>query len=283
MKKTLLQFIFIALLASLSALNYNIFVLPNKFAPSGIDGICVMIEYLTNTNIGYLSLIFNAPLIIASFFLLKREFTFKTLVYICAFSLSSVLFEIIDVSSFAYYTESGTSIVLAPVAAGVIRGILYAFTLKVNASSGGVDIIAGIVRKYKPNYNFMSLVFALNFCIAIISYFVYGFIIEPVICSIIYSFITSHTSKLIESNSKARVRFEIISRDSHKIVSEIAESLNKTATIIEAKGGYSGADTNMVVCAIEAKNVYKLEKILEKYPNAVCFESVISESLHLYY
>ena len=282
MKKTILTAFLIALLASFSALNYNIFVLPNKFAPSGIDGICVMIQYLTNTNIGYLSLIFNAPLIIASFFLLKREFTVKTLIYILSFSLTSLFLENVDITKLIYYTESGTSIVLAPVAAGVVRGILYAFTLKLNASSGGVDIIAGIVRKYKPNYNFMSLIFFLNFCIAIVSYFVYGFIIEPVICRIIYSFVTSRTSQIIERNSKERVRFEIITKDSEKIVSDISKKLNKTATIIEAKGGYSGIKTNMVVCALETKNVYKLEKILKNYPDAVCFESIINDSINLY-
>ena len=282
MKKTILNYVLIAILAIFSSFNYNIFVLPNKFAPSGIDGISVMIQYLTNTNIGYLSLLFNAPLIIASFFILKRGFTFKTLVYILSFSLSSILIGNADISHFVYYTESGTSIVLAPVAAGVIRGILYAFTLKLSASSGGVDIIAGIVRKYKPSYNFMTLVFVFNFLIALASYFVYGFIVEPVICSVIYSFITSHTCRIIESSSKERVRFEIITNESRKIVLDISEKLGKTATVLEARGGFSGRELNMVVCAIEAKNVYKLEKILKNYPGAVCFESTINDSINLY-
>ena len=282
MNKRILECFFLTALASISALNYKIFVLPNKFAPAGVDGICVMLEYLTKTNIGYLSLIFNVPLLVAAFLLLDKKFFFKTLVYSFSFSLASIILGQIDISRFVYYTDSGTSIVLAPLAAGVVRGILYAFTLKLEGSSGGTDIVAGIVRKYKPYYNFMSLVLYINCLIAFCSYFVYGFKAEPVICSIIYSFVTSRTTRLIEESIKSRIRFEIITKDAGSIISEISAKLNKTATVIEARGAYSGSEFDMVVCALDAKSVPKLEKILKKYPEAVCFESVITASFNAY-
>ena len=68
----------ISLLAALSALNYNIFVFPNSFAPAGIDGICTMIQDTTQISIGYLSLIVNIPLIIISFIFLNKDFAIKT-------------------------------------------------------------------------------------------------------------------------------------------------------------------------------------------------------------
>ncbi len=202
MKKSSFEFLFLIFLAAASAINYKIFVLPNKFAPAGIDGICVMLQYITKTNIGYLSLLFNLPLLLLAFFVLNKNFTLKTLVYSLSFSLSSIVLDYLDISRFVYYTENGTSIVLAPFAAGVIRGVLYAFTLKLNASSGGIDIVAAFVGKKKPEYNFMSIVFFLNFCIALSSYFVYDFKIEPVICSIIYSFITAKSSFYVENKIK---------------------------------------------------------------------------------
>lgn len=189
-------------LAALSSLNYNIFVFPNSFAPSGIDGITTMAQYLFNINIGYLSLAVNIPLLAAGFFILNREFVAKTAVYTLSFSLFSLLFKLLDLSAICYHTDSGTSIVLAPIAAGAVRGVLYAVTLKFHGSSGGVDIIAKIVNKYKPNYSLMNIIFYINLIIAIAAYFVYGFKIEPVICSIIYSFVTSNVANRVEASRK---------------------------------------------------------------------------------
>ena len=53
--KRILSYPAIAAIAFLAALNYVLFVFPNKFAPAGIDGICTMIQDALHVNIGYLS------------------------------------------------------------------------------------------------------------------------------------------------------------------------------------------------------------------------------------
>ncbi len=172
----------------------------------------------------------------------------------------------------------GTSIVLAPIAAGVIRGLLYAITLKFEGSSGGVDIIAAIVKKYRPHHNLMNIIFVFNVMIALCSYFVYNFKPEPVICSIIYSFAASIVSKSIETGRKENVRFEIITDDGDKLCREISETLGIPSTIIEAKGGYSGNDKKMVICVTDKESVPKLENLLKNYHGAISFEDTITAS-----
>ena len=56
-----LTYLVIALMAAFNALNYQIFVFPNKFAPAGINGICTMIQHLTGISVGYMSLLVNIP------------------------------------------------------------------------------------------------------------------------------------------------------------------------------------------------------------------------------
>ncbi|MBR4150000.1 MAG: YitT family protein, partial [Firmicutes bacterium] len=53
-----------AVLALVMAVNYNLFIFPNAFAPAGINGIATMIQYLFHISIGYLSLLINVPLLI---------------------------------------------------------------------------------------------------------------------------------------------------------------------------------------------------------------------------
>ncbi len=280
---TAFLYILIIITAVLSGLNYKIFVFPNAFAPSGIDGICTMIQYLTNTNIGYLSLIFNIPLLIVgfAFFHIKRDYILKTGVYILVFSLASILFSYVDLSSFLYYTESGTSIVLAPIVAGVIRGLLYPITLKAGGSSGGIDIIAAMIKYKKPHYNLMNIIFAGNVIVALSAYVVYGFKIEPVVCSIIYAFVTSTVSKFLQGVGKQQVRFEIISEDAERLCSLITEKLDSSATVIDAHGAYSGEAKKLIICVTSKEKTPRLEEILKDFNNAVVFESTITSAMNI--
>ena len=189
------------LLGFVAAFNYAIFVFPNDFAPSGVDGVCTMIQYLLGTNIGYLALMVNVPLLIAGAFLLSVEFTVKSILYIAAFSLTSIWIEWIDISAFVY--DTANSAVLAPIAGGVVRGLLYVYTIKNRGSSGGIDIIAEIIHKFKPQTNLMYVIFALNCAVAAMAYFVYGFSLDPVLCSVLYSFVTSTVANRIRSAKKA--------------------------------------------------------------------------------
>ena len=269
-----------AVFAALSALNYKLLVFPNRFAPSGIDGICTMIQYLLKVNIGYLSLAANLPLIIAAYFIVEREFARKTCVYTVSFSVASILLSYANLSKFTYYTGTGSSTVLAPIAAGVIRGCLYFVTLKQNGSSGGVDIIAKIVRKYKPYYNLMSIIFALNCAVALSSYFVYGFQLEPVICSIIYSFITSSVTQRVQVSKAETVKFEIITANADALCADITKKLKLSATVVNAHGAYSDTDKKMVICVTQKHDAPKLEDLLNAFPDAVTFESTVNHSIY---
>ena len=57
-------YLVIALLALGASVNYELFVFPNQFAPSGLNGICTMIQHISGISVGYLSLLINVPLAI---------------------------------------------------------------------------------------------------------------------------------------------------------------------------------------------------------------------------
>ena len=278
MIKKLSCYLIILICAVLSALNYKVFVFPNSFAPAGIDGICTMIQYVLGTNIGYLSLLVNIPMLVLAYFYLNREFVYKTAVYTVAFSFASIALGYMDFIP-VYYTESGTSITLAPLAAGAIRGVLYAITLAYSASSGGIDIIAAFVRKRRPHLELVNLIFIFNIIVALSSFFVYGFKFEPVICSIIYALITAIVSKSLLASRKSSVRMEIITERAESLCKEITERLFLSATLIEARGGYSGKKEKIVLCVVKKEEVPLIEKIIAEYPDAVIFESVVTSSI----
>ena len=277
--KQTVSFLAVSALAMLSAFNYAIFVFPNRFAPAGIDGICTMIQDLTKINIGYLSLLANIPLMVLAFFYLNRDFAIKSTIYIAVFSITSILLKSIDLSSLYFHTDTGSSMVLAPIAAGAIRGILYVYTLRLNGSSGGVDIIAATVKKKNPHLDLMNIIFFINLLVSFSSYFVYGMRWEPVICSILYCFITSTVSSHIRSETHHAVKYEIITSDSEELCGKITEKLNLTATVVKATGAYSHTDKRMVVCVVDKHRAPYLEEIILTLPTATVFKSTVDNGI----
>ncbi|MBQ2967410.1 MAG: YitT family protein [Clostridia bacterium] len=279
MQNKWIQYPTLTLSASLSAVNYAIFVFPNSFAPAGIDGICTMIQDLSGISIGYLSLLMNLPLLLCAFFVLSRDFAVKTSLYVLVFSVTSVLLHHLNLSSFYYITGTGTSIVLAPIVAGVIRGLLYYVTLKLNGSGGGTDIVAALIKHKKPHLDLMHVIFIVNLLIALCSYFVYGMNIEPVICSILYSFVTTIIRNSLQSTATESVKFEIITPKAQQLCQSLSEQFHLSATIINAKGSYSGLSTQMVVCVVNKKNVPYVEDILLNSEDCVVFKSTVGNTL----
>lgn len=279
MYKKIFTILTVILLSSLSAVNYAIFIFPNSFAPSGVDGICTMIQDVSGINIGYLSLTLNIPLVILAFFFLNRDFSVKSTIYVISFSLVSILLGRTDLSSFRYVTGTGSSIVLAPVVAGVVRGIIYHISLKANASSGGVDIIAALVKHKKPFLDLMNIIFVFNMLVAMCSYFVYGMRIEPVICSILYSFVTTSVSNSIRTSSNENIKYEIITQNPEEFCQKLSDRFHQPATIIDAHGAYSGMNTKMVVCVAGKKNAPYIEELIMEHPDCVVFKSTVGNYL----
>lgn len=272
------ELILIAILAAVSAFNYAIFIFPNRFAPAGVDGICTMIQDITGISIGYLSLIVNIPLLIIAWIKLDRDYAVKSSVFIVAFSAVAAILSKIDLGGFYYHTESSTSIVLAPIASGVIRGILYAITIALNGSSGGIDIVAALIRKKAPHFHLMNIIFVLNMSVAICSYFVYGHQLEPVICGVLYFYITSQTSSNIQASRKENAKIEIIAPGAVELCHEITNKLKLSATVLDSRGAYSGTTNKMVVCIAEKKFIPQIKDAVNRFPDAVYFVSTVTES-----
>lgn len=284
MIKKLNDYVIMVVMAFAMAVNYELFIFPNTFAPAGVNGIATMIQYKLNFSIGYMNLLLNIPLCLIAYFILKSDYATKSLTFCLCFSLFTLLFKygVIDLSAYIYKTATGTSVVLAPVAAGVINGVIYGLTIKSNGSTGGTVIVGALVHHKHPERNIVYIVFALNASVAVASYFVYDYKMEPVICCIIYNFITTRVSDKILRGGKSQIKFEIITNDYEKMAHDIIEQTHHTATVTPAKGMFSGRETDLMICVVNKHQVVKLQKIIEKYPGSFAYISSVNEILGNY-
>ena len=275
--RKVITYAIILLLAFGNAMSYHIFVFPNRFAPSGLNGLCTIIQELFGLNVGYLSLIINVPLALLVFEFVNRKLAFRSMVYVLVFSAMLVVLEKVDLSNFAYSTDNGTITILGPVVAGIISGFVYGILVKCSAYTGGMDYVASLIRIKRPDLNFFYVTFVINVAVAFISYFVYGYQIEPVLLCILYSFMSSTVSDNMLKSGRSAIRFEIITDTPEELSQAIIEKLHRSATLIPAKGMYSGQEKNILICVINKSQIAALSKIIRNHPNSFAVMSSVNE------
>ena len=269
----------IAFVALVSAMNYELFVFPNQFAPAGLNGICTMIQHLTGISVGYLSLLINAPLAVWCYLEVSKPVALRSMVYVVFFSLGILLLDRVDLRAFAYATENGTSKILGPLVAGVIQGYVYSILVKASCYTGGIDFISAIIHKRKPNKAFFSMTFAINSVIAVSSYFVYGYQMEPVILCILYNFMSTTVGERLMKSGREAISFEIITDYPDEISKELIQKLHHSATLIPAKGMYSGREVSVLICVVNKTQAAAVTRIVRKYPHTFAIVDPVSEIL----
>ncbi len=268
-------------LAMAMAVNYQIFILQNAFAPAGINGIATMVQYLFHFSIGYLSLIINLPLAIFAFFCVDRSFAVKTFLFSLAFSGFLLLLQnnVIDVSRFIYHTNDGRSTILAPIASGTINGLIYGAAVRHGGSTGGTDFLAAYMHKKRPEYSLMRVIFCFNTIVALISYFVYDFNVEPVILCILYSYVISLVSDKIIQGGEQALKIEMISSHPQQVTEMLIRELRHSVTILSATGGYSGQSKTMLICVINKHQFTRFMEIISRFPDTFACVSNVNQTL----
>lgn len=275
-KKVWTYFVII-MVAFIAAMNYELFVFPNQFAPSGINGICTMIQYITGISVGYLSLLVNLPLAIMVFFKVSKPVAVRSMLYVITFSVALLVLDKVDLTAFHYATENGTSKILGPLTAGIVMGFCYSVLAKASAYTGGTDFVAAMIHKNHPEKSVYSMTFTINALVAVSSYFVYNYQMEPVLLCILYSFATTTMADRFLKNGRSAVRFEIITDYPEEIFNEIKIKIHHGATMIPAKGMYSGRETNVIMCVVNKTQVSVLASIVRKYPNSFAIMGQVNE------
>lgn len=267
-------------LAILMALNYQVFILHNAFAPAGINGLATMAQYVFDFSIGYMSLIINVPLAIFAFFNVDKEFALKNLVFVLVFSGAMLILQnYVDLSRFIYHTGDGRSTLLAPVASGVVNGYIYGCAIRLGGSTGGTDFLAAYVHKRRPEYSLIKVLFAFNVSVALLSYFVYDFNIEPVILCIAYCYITTNVGDHMIKGGEKAIKVELITSYPEEISKALIEGLRHSVTIVDARGGYSGEEKSMLVCIINKHQIARMTEIIRRFPDTFACISDVNQTL----
>ena len=264
--KKITSYLFIILIGFISALNYQILVFPNNFAPAGLNGVFTMIQYLFGFKLSNANIILNLPLAIIVFFVVSKPFATRGMTFLLSFSGFLSLLDMVDLSAFVYSTT--ISKLLGPVVAGMISGTCGYFMHRMGTNMGGTEFIAKLIHKRNPSFNVFSIMFALNAVVAVASYFVYDYSIEPVLLCIIYSYMSATIRDHMNRKHLSAVRCEIVTEHGAELGRAIIDTLHHSVTQMSGKGLYTGKDKSVLVCILNPSQINELTKIVNSFPGS---------------
>ncbi len=239
----------------LFAISINTFMTPNNTIPAGITGIATMLNYLFNWPIGISNLIMNIPIFIWSIIILGYSVVSKTII---ATVISSLAIDIIEPFS-PHYTGDP---MLASLAAGIILGLGLGIIFARGATTGGTDLLASILSFKFKHISIGKFILFVDVIIICASAFVYKSFESPM-----YAIILTFISTKIMDNilygtdiGTGRMMF-IVSSKTEEISKQIIKNINRGITKLKARGGYSGTEGEVLLCAVRKKEVYKIYDI----------------------
>ena len=243
------------------------FVYKANFAPSGVDGLATVLQYLTKVNAGIFTFALNLPLLIAAWFMLKKRYVIYTLIYTVVLSITLLVCEKINMYQ---YTDND---VLAAIFGGVCQG-LTAILLKIGGSSGGADVIGCMIQKKLPHKNVESIIAYVSYIIIVIGFIVYGNI-HSALLSIIEVFVCEKISEMILRDRRNAVKFEIVvDKSKTNILKDmIIFDLRHGATILKAEGAFSNQEKDILICLVSYRQIGEFLRLIKKIDGAFVYYS----------
>ena len=242
--------------------GFNAFILSNEVITGGVSGLCALIYFasgqLIPVSVSYF--IINVGLLAAALKILGLKFLLKTIFGVFSLSASLSLFEII-LKEPLIHDEPFMSIILGGCCCGLGLGLVFS----ANGSTGGTDIIASIISKYKD----LSIGTALLICDFFIigsSYFLFHDI-EKIVFRFIEMIVSTYMLDQTVNNKRQSVQFMIFSQKYKEISQRIINDLGRGCTILDGEGGYTGNQVKVVVVIAkvrESDSIFKIIKSIDK-------------------
>ena len=246
----------------LYAIGIYYFASNADFAPGGISGVAILINhFLPFLPIGTVALVLNLPIIIGSKRYLGYGYllrTFRTLV-ISAFFMDVV------VPFFGVYEGMH---LLAAIYAGAFSGIGLAIIYNNNTCTGGTDLVIMSARKVKPHLSIGQITMVIDGSIIFLGWLVFGNI-DAVLYGFLFTFVsTFFIDKMMYGFTSGKLAM-IISDHSVQLSQVIGERIRRGSTRLLAKGSYSGADKDVLLCACNRAQQVMLNRLVKEVdPNA---------------
>ena len=278
MKRDIIDYSYIIIGSAITALGIVLFLNPAMLAPGGVSGIATILFHTIGLDLGLTILVLTIPIFLIGAKLFGKQYGVKTL-------LGSILLSVFTSIWASVFGDAGLldyskdiSIWLSALYGGVITGLGMGLVMKSGSNTGGTDIIAQIIARYTSLSLGTALFIVDGVIIAVSAIF---FSIENALYAIVVAYITTVVvNKIVLSmgTNYAKTVF-IISEKTDEIGEYIINTLERGATILDAKGFYTKESRPMIMTVIPNQDISKLTRAVHQAdPKAFL---IIHEAFHV--
>ena len=264
------DYLMIALGMVLYGIGWTLFLLPQDITASGVPGIASIVYFAIGLPVQYVYLGVNVVLLIVSIWQLGWKFSIKTI--FAVFTLSTFLAIIQEITQDVHLLDDQPFMACVLGASFCGTGIGIAFSN--NGSTGGTDIIAAVVHKYR-DITLGQVMRIMDLTIITSSYLVLHDW-EKVVYGYVTLFISSFVLDQVVNSARQSVQFFIISEKYEEIGKHINQYPHRGVTVINASGFYTGREIKMLFVLAKKREstiIFRLIKDID--PKAFVSQSAV--------
>lgn len=240
------------------ALGWTAFLIPNKILGGGVTGIATLVFWSTGLPVGVSVLAVNAVLLVIALRILGVGFGIKTIVSV---AVLSGMFSVLQ-----YYIREPfvTDRFMAAIIGGIMGGVGIGIVFTQGGSTGGTDIVALIINKYR-NISPGKIILILDVFI-ISSSFILLRSIETLVYGFVVMAVVSYVIDLILTGSKQSVQLFIFSKKADEIANRIGKETGRGVTFIKGTGWYTKTESDIlliIVRRMESPQIFRIIKEID--------------------
>ena len=251
------EYIMIILCTIPYAIAVNWILVPHTIVGGGLTGLCEIIYFATDTfiPIWLSSFVCNLALLIAAFFTVGWRYCVRTLWGVLWYT---IWLKVIEIPAEPVVTDPFMAVILGGLFMGCFLGVVFLN----NGSTGGVDIVAMIVNKYK-HLPMGRVLMACDIVIILCAYFLpeihelpFGRGLEKILFGLCYTFMAGTAVDWVLNRTRQSVQFFIFSSKYEEIAEAIMTQVPRGVTFLEAQGGAVALLVWLRVVASPSANKY---------------------------
>lgn len=269
--RTLRDYAIITVAMTMGMAGLNLFLVPNEITMGGTMGIAEIVYWGMGIQTQYTYFAINAVLLIAALKVLGWKFCIKTIYGVVVFTVASTVFQWLGAAD-AHLLQDQKF--MACIVGGVFMGTSVGLGLSAGGSTGGSDVVAAIIHKYRD----VSLGHVILFCdlMIITSSYVVLKDWEKVLYGYVLLFIVSFCVDYVVNSLRRSVQFFIISDKWKGIGMAINKIADRGCSTLNGNGFYSGKDIKVVYCiAKKSESAFIFDLIDEIDPDAFVAQSSV--------
>lgn len=266
------EYVIIALGLLLYTIGVSLFIIPNELVGGGVTGLSALLLYAFGIPVSWSFFGINLILLAIALKVLGKGFGVKTVYAIIVASLFLDILPRVLPQDFIQVVSIANGQLAAAVLAGICCGVGIAITFTQGGSTGGTDIIALMVNKYRnipPGKIILSIDIVIIACVMLlppeegetvnwalkIATMIYGYLVV---------FVVGYAVDFTLSGSRQSVQIFVFSKEYEKIADTVTGKLNRGVTVLDGEGWYTKTENKILLVIVRKTELSELYKVIRE-------------------